>query len=238
MTDNQLNSQQLVDARANEKNTEQNIKVANVSNEQNIKNQNIETQDNKISNTDSQHSEQKTVSNDPVSTTSHSKTINEDRVATDKKMMDSAKANSDSKNDDRLSRTLVKTMPLQALKVENKGVQNDTSNTTTNNKPVIKAPEPEIKKINISIAGANYAIFCPADEEDELREAEKFINDFTTNIKKDAPKLNQENLLVLSCLNLYEKINNHKKLTTERQQKDEENENLLEKIMREANSVL
>lgn len=73
-----------------------------------------------------------------------------------------------------------------------------------NKKPEHKKPEskkPESKKIDIVIAGASYPIFCPADEEQELRAAEKFINDFATAIKKDAPKLNQENLLVLSCLN-------------------------------------
>lgn len=103
-------------------------------------------------------------------------------------------------------------------------------------KPEIK--KPESKKIDIVIAGVSYPIFCPADEEQELRAAEKFINDFATNIKKDAPKLNQENLLVLSCLNLYEQINAHKKSEAERQQQSKQNEQLLNKIMQEAQSVL
>jgi cell division protein ZapA len=107
--------------------------------------------------------------------------------------------------------------------------------------PQTKKPEhkqPESKKIDIVIAGVSYPIFCPADEEQELRAAEKFINDFATNIKKDAPKLNQENLLVLSCLNLYEQINAHKKSEAERQQQSKHNEQLLNKIMQEAQSVL
>lgn len=107
--------------------------------------------------------------------------------------------------------------------------------------PQTKKPEhkqPESKKIDIVIAGVSYPIFCPADEEQELRAAEKFINDFATNIKKDAPKLNQENLLVLSCLNLYEQINAHKKSEAERQQQSKQNEQLLNKIMQEAQSVL
>ena len=122
------------------------------------------------------------------------------------------------------------------------------SNDMYNNKsakpasgPQTKKPEhkqPESKKIDIVIAGASYPIFCPADEEQELRAAEKFINDFATNIKKDAPKLNQENLLVLSCLNLYEQINAHKKSEAERQQQSKQNEQLLNKIMQEAQSVL
>lgn len=120
---------------------------------------------------------------------------------------------------------------------------NSKSNPMTNHKPVNKTakPEnkkPEIEKINIVIAGASYPIFCPADEVDELREAEKFIDDFATAIKKDAPKLNQENLLVLSCLNLFEKINSYKKLAAERQQQDKAAENLVNKIMQEAQSVL
>lgn len=120
----------------------------------------------------------------------------------------------------------------------------ESVNKTTelqNKKPENKNPESkkqEIKKIDIVIAGASYPIFCPADEEQELRAAEKFINDFATAIKKDAPKLNQENLLVLSCLNLYEQINAHKTSAAERQQQSKQNEQLLNKILQEAQSVL
>ncbi len=111
-----------------------------------------------------------------------------------------------------------------------KGVNSDNANT--------KPAAPQIKKLDIAIAGTTYVIFCPADEEAELRAAETYLNNFVTNIKKDAPKLNQENLLVLSCLNLYEQINTHKTTETESQQQSKQNEQLLNKIMQEAHSVL
>lgn len=113
--------------------------------------------------------------------------------------------------------------------------KNDSSNKQ---KVVSKASEPQIKKVDIVIAGATYAIYCPTEEEAELRAAESYLNTFASNIKKEAPKLNQENLLVLSCLNLYEQINANKVADAEQQQQHKQNEHLLNKIMQEAQSVL
>ncbi len=113
--------------------------------------------------------------------------------------------------------------------------KNESSNKQ---KVVSKAPEPQVKKLDIVIAGATYAIYCPADEEAELRSAESYLNTFASNIKKEAPNLNQENLLVLSCLNLYEQINANKVADVEQQQQQQQNEHLLNKIIQEAQSVL
>lgn len=135
---------------------------------------------------------------------------------------------------------------------EKSSVQNDaskrdsqpvdkTANTMTNSnsqETTIKETQSPIKKLNIVIAGATYTIYCPADEEAELRAAENYLNNFATNIKKDSPKLNQENLLVLSCLNLYEKINTNEVSAAERQQQSKQNESLLNKIMQDAHSML
>lgn len=115
---------------------------------------------------------------------------------------------------------------------------NESSNKGEDNIKSIKAVEPEVKKFDIVIAGMSYAVFCPVDEEEELRAAEYYINNFTSNIKKDAPNLNQENLLVLSCLSLFEKINDQKKAETERRQQSKQTESLLNKIMQDAHSML
>lgn len=115
---------------------------------------------------------------------------------------------------------------------------NKAADNSANKSASTKPATPQIKKLDIVIAGTTYAIFCPADEEDELRAAENYLNTFASNIKKDAPNLNQENLLVLSCLNLYEKINAHKTSESERQQQSKQNEQLLNKIMQEAHSIL
>lgn len=151
-------------------------------------------------------------------------TSTQSRVAQSQAARPSVNANSSSQTTD----------PNKSNDMNNKSAK--PASGPQNKKPEHK--QPESKKIDIVIAGASYPIFCPADEEQELRAAEKFINDFATNIKKDAPKLNQENLLVLSCLNLYEQINAHKKSEAERQQQSKQNEQLLNKIMQEAQSVL
>lgn len=99
-------------------------------------------------------------------------------------------------------------------------------------------PKPEMKKVDIAIAGVTYQIYCPADEEQELRAAVSYINNFLLDIKKDAPNLNQENLLVLCCLNLYEKIHASNKASNASKQQSKQVEALLNKITQEAKSIL
>ena len=94
--------------------------------------------------------------------------------------------------------------------------------------------EPQLKKVDISIAGVTYSVYCPINEEEELRSTVYEINNFALELKKEAPNLPQENLLVLCCLNLYEKINGYKKAETDRHTQEKQNEALLSKIIREA----
>ncbi|MGM8887347.1 cell division protein ZapA [Psychrobacter sp. 1U2] len=120
------------------------------------------------------------------------------------------------------------------LTSNNSASRSSASNTSA--KPATL--EPEMKKVDIVIAGVTYQIYCPANEEAELRSAVYYINDFLLNIKKDAPNLSQENLLVLCCLNLYEKIHAHKKSDDETAQASKQAEALLSKIMKDAQSIL
>lgn len=101
-----------------------------------------------------------------------------------------------------------------------------------------KAPEPQVKKVDIAITGVNYNIFCPVHEEEELRSAVHYINSFAQDIKKNAPGLSQENLLVLTCLNLYEKIHAHKKTDDDQRHQSEQADALLSKVMKDAQSIL
>lgn len=100
------------------------------------------------------------------------------------------------------------------------------------------APEPQMKKVDIVIAGITYQIYCPVHEEAELRSAVYYINNFLLDIKKGAPSLSQENLLVLCCLNLYEKIHTQTKASDDAAQASKQAEMLLSKIMKDAQSVL
>ncbi|TXD96436.1 cell division protein ZapA [Psychrobacter frigidicola] len=101
-----------------------------------------------------------------------------------------------------------------------------------------EAEKPQMKKVDIVIAGVTYQIYCPVNEEEELRSAVYYINNFVLDIKKDAPNLPQENLLVLCCLNLYEKIHSQSKIDEDQRYETEKSVALLSKIMLDAQSIL
>lgn len=98
--------------------------------------------------------------------------------------------------------------------------------------------EPQIKKVDISIAGVTYPIYCPVHEQEELRSAVFYINDYAQELRKDAPSLSQENLLVLCCLNLYEKIHANQRDDEDRLQESSRSNALLNKILKDAQSIL
>ena len=106
--------------------------------------------------------------------------------------------------------------------------------TTKTTKPV----EPQIKKVDIAIAGVTYPIYCPIHEQEELMSAVSYINNHALDLKKEAPSLSQESLLVLCCLNLYEKIHANQRSEEDRMQQSKQSEALLNKIMKDAHSIL
>lgn len=112
-----------------------------------------------------------------------------------------------------------------------------TSSAQPNTK-VNTVSEPQIKKVDIAIAGVTYPIFCPVHEQEELRSAVSYINNYALDLKRDAPSLSQESLLVLCCLDLYEKIHTTQRNNEDRLQQDKQSEALLNKIMKDAHSVL
>lgn len=75
-----------------------------------------------------------------------------------------------------------------------------------------------VKKVDIFINGRTYTINCPADEEPALERATRYINNFIQDIRRQAPQLPQEELLVLCALTLYEKA---EKLQTLEDQNDQ-----------------
>lgn len=98
--------------------------------------------------------------------------------------------------------------------------------------------ENPVKKVSIAIAGVTYSIYCPADEEANLRQAASYINNFVLDVKKDAPNLAQENLLLLSCLNLYEKVQKRDQADEDARHSEQQSSALLNKIIEDAHSVL
>ena len=120
-----------------------------------------------------------------------------------------------------------------------------TTNSSTVNssaaRPAAKAasaPEPQIKKVDVAIAGVTYPIYCPVHEQEELHSAVSYINNYALDLKRDAPSLSQESLLVLCCLNLYEKIHANQRSEEDRLQQSKQSEALLNKIMKDAHSIL
>ncbi|WP_201609379.1 cell division protein ZapA [Psychrobacter immobilis] len=117
---------------------------------------------------------------------------------------------------------------------------NKTNNSTVNSsaaKP-ISTPEPQIKKVDVAIAGVTYPIYCPVHEQEELHSAVSYINNYALDLKRDAPSLSQESLLVLCCLNLYEKIHTNQRNEEDRLQQSKQSEALINKIMKDAHSIL
>lgn len=112
-------------------------------------------------------------------------------------------------------------------KVSNQAAQTSVAKEAT--------PPPAMKMVDIVIAGVTYNIYCPVDEEAELHTAVAHINKFALNLKKDLPNLSQENLLLLCCLNLYEK-SSHGKNNSNHDSK--QNEALLKKIIHDAQAIL
>lgn len=139
---------------------------------------------------------------------------------------------------------------VQKAMPNNSNTQNSNSNNTANNnktnnstvnssaaKP-ISTPEPQIKKVDVAIAGVTYPIYCPVHEQEELHSAVSYINNYALDLKRDAPSLSQESLLVLCCLNLYEKIHANQRNEEDRLQQSKQSEALINKIMKDAHSIL
>ena len=120
----------------------------------------------------------------------------------------------------------------QSKSTEKQSNNGQASNQTT------QPSESPIKKVNVAIAGVSYPIFCPADEQQELLSAVSYINNYALDLKKEAPSLSQERVLVLCCLDLYEKMNNNQRKVDDRSKEDKQSEALLNKIMKDAKSIL
>ena len=163
-------------------------------------------------------------------------------------MTDDQKKTSEQQSQNSLAEnTQVKTNPLDKnqVKTSTSNVSN-SANAQTNTpsgaaKPdtnVTRPAEPQIKKVDISIAGITYPIYCPVHEEEELRAAVFYINDYVLDLRRNAPSLSQESLLLLCCLNLHEKIQTNKRDEEDRSQQYKQSVALLNKVIQDAHSIL
>ena len=146
----------------------------------------------------------------------------------------------ESKNNQTQNTQVQKAMPNNSNTQNSSANSNKTNNSTVNSsaaKP-LSTPEPQIKKVDVAIAGVTYPIYCPVHEQEELHSAVSYINNYALDLKRDAPSLSQESLLVLCCLNLYEKIHANQRNEEDRLQQSKQSEALINKIMKDAHSIL
>lgn len=146
----------------------------------------------------------------------------------------------ESKNNQTENTQAQKAMPNNSNTQNSNSNSNKTNNSTVNSsaaKPV-SIPEQQIKKVDVAIAGVTYPIYCPVHEQEELHSAVSYINNYALDLKRDAPSLSQESLLVLCCLNLYEKIHANQRNEEDRLQQSKQSEALINKIMKDAHSIL
>ena len=136
-----------------------------------------------------------------------------------------------------VANTQVKTNAIESNRAKTV-VSNTSSSAAKPDTNVTRPAEPQIKKVDIAIAGITYPIYCPVHEEEELRAAVFYINDYVLDLRRNAPSLSQESLLVLCCLNLYEKIQTNKRDEEDRSQQDKQSVALLNKVIQDAHSIL
>lgn len=146
-----------------------------------------------------------------------------------------------------VANTQVKTNPADKNQVKTSTSNASNSANAQTNTPsgaakpdtnVTRPAEPQIKKVDISIAGITYPIYCPVHEEEELRAAVFYINDYVLDLRRNAPSLSQESLLLLCCLNLHEKIQTNKRDEEDRSQQYKQSVALLNKVIQDAHSIL
>lgn len=96
----------------------------------------------------------------------------------------------------------------------------------------------DVRTIQVNISGVTYPINCPVNEKEDLEKAVLYINHFIREIRKDAPTLTHENLLVLCCLNMYEEMKQQKNTQASIRANDKQMKTLIEKITQDAKSIL
>lgn len=126
-----------------------------------------------------------------------------------------------------------------ALKAEVKTIlsnEEQTGNEQKTKRAITIEPKKntvEYVPVKLTILGKPYKINCPADEEEELQEAGSYIHNFINDIYQQSPHLSQENLLVLCCLNLYEKMIENEKSLAQTKDVNQQANKLIDKIMEE-----
>lgn len=108
---------------------------------------------------------------------------------------------------------------------------------TTSSKPIQK---PTVAPVDVNIAGSYHRIVCPSDEVAGLEEAAAYVNDKVREIRQamKGRSPSNEELLVLTCLELYDQYKNLKDNERQRILEQEDSLNLIQKMLKELRATL
>lgn len=103
-----------------------------------------------------------------------------------------------------------------------------------------KQPKQTFLPVDINIAGTPHRITCPADEIKTLEESVLQINNKIRNIRQDikGKTLTNEELLVLTCLELYDEIRSLQDTNANLDAETDRAMVLIEKMIKDAKSAL
>ncbi|MFW2178371.1 MULTISPECIES: cell division protein ZapA [unclassified Moraxella] len=87
-----------------------------------------------------------------------------------------------------------------------------------------------MSKVDIFINGRSYTINCPSNEEPALQRASNYIQNFVQDMRRHAPQLPQEELLVLCALTLYEKSEQLEALQAQTQEASDKVNTMLQRV--------
>lgn len=88
--------------------------------------------------------------------------------------------------------------------------------------------------IDVQILGRNYAVSCPKEEVETLQAAANHVNFLMHDLRKQAPNLDHEKMLVLTCLNLCSELF----VAQKNEQEVKQSTRLLEKMIMETRQYL
>ncbi|MDO5652140.1 MAG: cell division protein ZapA [Moraxella sp.] len=110
-----------------------------------------------------------------------------------------------------------------------------TGNATSSTQATKDNTPPAIKKVDINIIGSAYRINCPIDEVSNLTHSANAINDALKGIRRNVrgKTPNNEELLVLYCLELYDELQSTKKQLADQQHKEQAALDVMNRLIKE-----
>ncbi len=145
--------------------------------------------------------------------------------------------------------------PVQTQAVQTPSTENPKSGSISStaqpdtkadmsNKPKITPAKPiqkpTVAPVDVNIAGSYHRIMCPSDEVAGLEEAAAYVNDKVREIRQamKGRSPSNEELLVLTCLELYDQYKSVKDSERQRILEQEDSLNLIQKMLKELRATL